>query len=45
MMEVYHGSPTGGMNIIIPRVSSHGKPYVYATEKKRDSYFISSKME
>lgn len=33
-MEVYHGSPVGGMERIIPKISSHGKPYVYATKKR-----------
>jgi len=31
---VYHGSATGGLQIIMPHVSSHGKTYVYATKDK-----------
>ena len=31
---VFHGSPIKGLSEIIPRVSTHGKNYVYATENK-----------
>ena len=33
-MIVYHGSPVGGLKIIEPRISTHGKSYVYATKKR-----------
>lgn len=33
-MEVYHGSPVCGMEKVIPKISSHGKAYVYATKKR-----------
>ncbi|KYH34756.1 hypothetical protein CLTEP_12210 [Clostridium tepidiprofundi DSM 19306] len=31
---VYHGSNINGLQIIEPKVSSHGKSYVYATTNK-----------
>lgn len=31
---VFHGSPIKGLFEIIPRISTHGKKYVYATEDK-----------
>lgn len=34
VMEVYHGSPVCGMEKAIPKISSHGKPYVYAAKKR-----------
>lgn len=34
MKFVYHGSPMGGLNLIKPRVSTHGKAYVYALPEK-----------
>jgi len=33
-MEVYHGSPVCGMEKVMPKISSHGKPYVYAAKKR-----------
>lgn len=34
MTYVYHGSPTCGLKYIEPRMSTHGKEYVYATKDK-----------
>ncbi len=29
MQTFYHGSPVGGLTVLRPQVSEHGKPYVY----------------
>ncbi len=34
MTYVYHGSPISGLTYIEPRISTHGKKYVYATKDK-----------
>ncbi|WP_102401788.1 hypothetical protein [Haloimpatiens massiliensis] len=34
MNLVYHGSPSGGLRVIRPHVSTHGEAYVYATKNK-----------
>ena len=34
MDYVYHGSPVGGLTYIEPKVSTHGKNWVYATKDK-----------
>lgn len=31
-MQLYHGSPTGGIAELRPAPSNHGKPYVYLTD-------------
>ena len=31
-MLLYHGSPTGGITLLRPSLSNHGKPYVYLTD-------------
>ena len=34
MDYVYHGSPVGGLAFIEPKISTHGKNWVYATKNK-----------
>ena len=34
MNRLYHGSSQEGLKTIVPRVSTHGKSYVYATEHR-----------
>lgn len=31
-MKLYHGSATGGITVLRPGLSNHGKPYVYLTD-------------
>lgn len=38
-MLVYHGSQTAGISTVIPRVSPHGRPVVYASDRM-DSVFL-----
>ena len=32
MQVVYHGSPRGGLKVLKPQLSEHGRPYVYFSE-------------
>ncbi len=36
MKFVYHGSPMGGLKLIKPRMSTHGKAYIYALPEKAE---------
>lgn len=33
-MRLYHGSGTGGLQMLEPRLADHGTPYVYLTESR-----------
>lgn len=42
---LYHVSPTGGLKTLQPRVSTHGKAYVYATENMITSLLFGTKKD
>ena len=33
-MRLYHGSPTGNIKVLEPRVADHGSPYVYLSTRR-----------
>ena len=33
---LYHASPTGGLTVLTPHVSNHGRPLVYNTKKQEN---------
>ncbi len=35
-MKYYHASPTPGITVLEPRVSNHGKPLVYVSDKREN---------
>lgn len=43
LMKYYHVSTLGGLNVLEPRVSTHGKAYVYATSNLELSLLFGSK--
>ena len=42
-MVLYHGSPDSGIKTFTPRISTHGKPYVYATKNMSDTIIYGAK--
>lgn len=33
---LYHASPTGGLTVLTPHVSNHGRPLVYFSKKREN---------
>ena len=42
-MVLYHGSPDPGIKTFTPRVSTHGKPYVYASKSMSNTILYGAK--
>jgi hypothetical protein len=43
VMILYHGSPDTGIKVFTPRISTHGKPYVYATQNMDETILYGAK--
>lgn len=42
-MILYHGSPDAGITVFTPSISTHGKPYVYATKNMEETILYGAK--
>jgi hypothetical protein len=42
-MVLYHGSPDKGIKVFTPRVSTHGKAYIYAAKRMDDAILYCAK--